>query len=202
VNLLATADTGYGFDAWMGDTGSVSDINAASTTIVMNGNYNIHPNFAKTYTLTITTKPGGTVTQPGIGTFTFKKGTVVNLLALPQPLGYGFDYWEGDKNTIADYHASSTTITMNGDYVINAKFKTVNVRTLTIISGAHGNVTQPGIGTFSYNEDTIVNLLAVADSGHTFINWSGNVSKVANVISASTTVKLERDYVITANFSP
>jgi hypothetical protein len=202
VNLLATANTGYGFDTWMGTTGSVSDINAASTTIVMNGNYNIHPNFAKTYTLTITTKPGGTVTQPGIGTFTFKQGTVVNLLALPQPLGYAFDVWEGNKSTIADEHAASTTITMNGDYVINAKFKTVNVRTLTIISDAHGNVTQPGVGTFSYNEGTIVNLLAVANSGHTFLFWSGDIGHIANVFSASTTLRLQGDCVIRANFSP
>jgi hypothetical protein len=91
---------------------------------------------------------------------------------------------------------------MNGDYVINAKFKTVNVRTLTIISDAHGNVTQPGVGTFSYNEGTIVNLLAVANSGHTFLFWSGDIGHIANVFSASTTLRLQGDCVIRANFSP
>ena len=35
------------------------------------------------YTLTITSTAGGTVTTPGVGTFTYEAGTVVNLVATP-----------------------------------------------------------------------------------------------------------------------
>jgi hypothetical protein len=91
---------------------------------------------------------------------------------------------------------------MNGNYVINAHFKTIPIRTLTIISGFHGSVTQPGVGTYSYNDGTIVDLQAVANSGHTFVNWIGNVDGVANKNSAGTTVTMKGNYVIMANFSP
>ena len=36
--------------------------------------------------------------------------------------GYLFDGWTGGVGTIADVNAAITTITMNGDYAITAKF--------------------------------------------------------------------------------
>ena len=39
VNLVATPDEGYGFVAWTGDVGTIANVNAASTTIAMNGHY-------------------------------------------------------------------------------------------------------------------------------------------------------------------
>ena len=42
---MATSNTGYRFVNWTGDVGTVANINAASTTITMNGNYNIIANF-------------------------------------------------------------------------------------------------------------------------------------------------------------
>jgi len=37
--------------------------------------------------------------------------------------GYLFDEWTGDVGTIADVNDAITTITMNGDYDIIAKFR-------------------------------------------------------------------------------
>jgi hypothetical protein len=56
--------------------------------------------------------------------FTYDTGTVVNLVATPEE-GYRFDEWTGDVGTIADVHAATTTITMNGDYSITANFEEV-----------------------------------------------------------------------------
>jgi len=51
INLVATPDAGYPglpgyqFIEWTGDVGTIANINAASTTITMNGSYNITANF-------------------------------------------------------------------------------------------------------------------------------------------------------------
>ena len=58
----------------------------------------------------------------GEGTFEYEEGAVVQLSADPDD-EYNFYKWEGDKDTIEDDHAADTTITMNDDYDITAKFK-------------------------------------------------------------------------------
>jgi hypothetical protein len=73
------------------------------------------------YNLNIASTDGGDVTVPGEGTFTRDAGTMVLLVATPDT-GYHFNYWSGDVGTIADVYAASTTITMNGNYSITAKF--------------------------------------------------------------------------------
>ena len=47
VDLVATADDGYKFQVWTGDTEDIADPDSASTTITMNGNYSITANFEK-----------------------------------------------------------------------------------------------------------------------------------------------------------
>ena len=75
-----------------------------------------------TYELTISSTFGGSVTNPGEGTYTYDTGTVVNLVASPGA-GYQFVNWTGDVATIANVDAASTTITMQGDYSITANFE-------------------------------------------------------------------------------
>ena len=120
-DLVAEADEGYLFYEWTGDVGTMADINAAITTITMNGDYSITANFVKQYDITISSTEGGSVTTPGEGTFTYGEGDGVNLVATPDA-GYRFVNWIGDVGTIADVNAANTTITMNGDYYITAKF--------------------------------------------------------------------------------
>ena len=71
---------------------------------------------------------------------------------------------------------------------------------LTISSTDGGSATQPGEGRFTYDEVTVVALVAEADTGHHFVNWTGDVSTIDNVNSAETTITMEGDYSITANF--
>jgi len=82
----------------------------------------------ESYTLTITSTAGGSVTTPGEGTFTYDKGTVVNLVATPDT-GYQFGNWTGDVDTVANVNAASTTINITGNYSITANFRP---------TGAHG----------------------------------------------------------------
>ena len=140
--------------------------------------------------------------QPGIGTFTFTAGTVVSISAVPEPLGYRFGNWQGHTGSIASVNAASTTIIMNGNYTIKAKFNSQPVVTLTILIVGNGTVSQPGTGIFNYNQDTVVNLLALPASGASFLGWTGSTGQVTNPDDAATTVTMNGNVTITANFSP
>jgi len=78
--------------------------------------------------LMISSTEGGSVTTPGEGEFPYVAGTVVDLVASPDP-GYKFVNWSGDVATIADVHDASTTITMSGWYSITASFEAEEVPT-------------------------------------------------------------------------
>jgi len=153
------------------------------------------------YDLTISSTAGGSVTTPGEGTFTYDTDTVVDLVAEAEG-GYQFVNWIGDVCTIADVNDATTIIIMQGDYSITANFEETPLLhyDLTIVSTAGGSVTTPGEDTFTYDEGTVVNLVAEAEEGYHFVNWTGNVDTIADVEEASTTITMQGDYSITANF--
>ncbi len=129
VSLNATPDSGYQFVRWNGDAYAVDNIHASETIITMNGDYSITAEFEipppVQYTLNIIGPAHGSVITPGEGRFfIYEEGTVVDLVAEPDN-GYEFARWTGDVDTIADVNASSTTITMNGDYYISAHFREI-----------------------------------------------------------------------------
>jgi preprotein translocase subunit YajC len=151
------------------------------------------------YNLTISSTGGGSVTTPGEGTFTYDEHEVVELVAEADE-GYRFVEWTGDVGTIADVNAATIIITMNGDYTITANFVAVAAYYLTISSTAGGSVTTPGERTFSYHAGTVVNLVASPDSGYRFVEWTGAAGTIADVSDATTTITMNGDYTITANF--
>ena len=137
VDLVATPNAGYRFDEWTGDVGTIADVYAASTTITMNGDYSITAEFVKTYDLTTSSTTGGSVSDPGEDTYTYDEGTVVDLVATPNAV-YRFDEWTGDVGNVADIHAATTNITMNGDYSITANF--CELSTYQFIYDVPGNI--------------------------------------------------------------
>jgi len=207
VNLAATPVNGYRFVNWTGDVDTIENIEAASTTITMNGDYSVTANFlaigAEQHSLTVSSSAGGSVTTPGQGTFPYDLGTTVSLVAAPAT-GYRFVNWTGDVDAIANINAASTTIAMNGDYSITADFEVIPAvqYSLTISGSAGGSVTTPGQGTFRYDAGAVVSLVAAPATGYRFVNWTGNVGTVANVSAASTTATINGDGSITANFEP
>jgi len=198
VDLVTEAEEGYRFVNWTGDVGTIADVYAATTTVTMNGDYSVTANFVAIYDLTISSTGGGSVTEPGEDTFTYDDGTVVDLIAEAEE-GYRFVEWTGDVGTIADVYATTTTITMNGDYSITANF--VAIYNLTISSTGGGSVTEPGEGVFpSYDEGTVVDLVATPDAGYRFVEWTGDVGTIADVYAAETDITMNGNYSITANF--
>jgi hypothetical protein len=85
---------------------------------------------------------------------------------------------------------------VDGDTTITVRV----LHNLTISSTAGGSVTSPGEGTFPYDAGTVVNLTAVADEGYQFTGWTGNTTKIEDPASAETTITMDGDYVINANF--
>ncbi|MFP4006224.1 MAG: InlB B-repeat-containing protein [Candidatus Hadarchaeia archaeon] len=71
---------------------------------------------------------------------------------------------------------------------------------LTVDSTEGGEVTDPGEGTDSYEEGTEVDLMAVAEDGYEFVEWTGDVETIDDTNSADTTITMENDYSISAEF--
>ena len=198
VELEAEAEQGYRFVNWTGDMDTIADVEAASTTITMNGDYVIIANFEEAHELTVSSTEGGLVTTPGEGVFTYQAGAVVSLVVSPAS-GHRFVNWTGDVDTIADVEAASTTITLDGDYEITASFVAQYV--LTIGSTEGGEVINPGQGTFTYDAGTVVDLVTESDEGYKFMEWTGDVDYVTDVNAASTTVTMNGGYTIAAGFA-
>jgi len=169
--------------------------------LIMNGGYPyLLWECTAVYSLTTSSTAGGDVTVPGEGVYDYCEGAVVNLTAVPELL-YCFAGWSGDVSTVDDITSLSTTVTMNGDYEIEAVF--VDDWNLTISSTDGGNVTTPGEGTFYYDDDVVVSLNVTPDSGYAFYRWTGSASAMAsmgNRYSGSTNITLNASYSILANF--
>ena len=74
---------------------------------------------------------------------------------------------------------------------------------LTVSAGAGGSVFIPGEGTFSYDGAATVSLAASAYTGYRFSRWTGTAvgaGKVASPSSASTTVTVDGNYSVRAEF--
>jgi hypothetical protein len=71
---------------------------------------------------------------------------------------------------------------------------------LTISVTEGGEVVTPGEGRFTYDEGTSVTLVVFPHSGYDFVDWTGDVESVGDVNAASTTITMNGDYQITANF--
>jgi hypothetical protein len=161
--------------------------------------YTMEPNVPPTFTLTTTAGVGGTITAPPTSPTTHSAGAVVTITAAPNT-GYHFVNWTGDVGTVANVNATSTTITMNGNYAITANFA-INTYTLTYTAGAGGTITAPPISPTTHDHGTVVTITAAPNTGYHFVNWTGDVSTVADVNAASTTITMNGNYAITANFA-
>lgn len=71
--------------------------------------------------LTVLSGAGGSVVTPGEGTFTYDKGAVVSLVAIPAS-SHRLVGWIGDVVTIGDVSATSTTIRVDSNHLIIASF--------------------------------------------------------------------------------
>jgi hypothetical protein len=199
ITIFTQAAGGWKFDGWTGDASGITPF----ITLTMNGNEDITANFARialftlpSYSLTTAVSGNGTVT-PAPGVHTYVTGTVVYLIAVPDNQ-WKFDGWSGDisENTY------STSVTMDRDLAVTANFSIIPLIpliTFTLTLSVNGpGVIEPGVGKHSYDIGSVVNISATPDPGSQFDGWSGNV---ASPTSATTTLTINKDNTVTANFS-
>jgi hypothetical protein len=72
---------------------------------------------------------------------------------------------------------------------------------LSISSTEGGSVTIPGEDTFAYNRTTVVNLVAEADNGYQFVQWTGDVATIEDINAASTNITMNATCSVTAIFA-
>jgi hypothetical protein len=71
---------------------------------------------------------------------------------------------------------------------------------LTISGTAGGLVAVPGEGVYTYQAGSVIDLVGEPEEGYRFVNWSGDVSTIADVTATKTTITMNESYSITANF--
>jgi hypothetical protein len=96
---------------------------------------------------------------------------------------------------IADGTGSAVSVNVRFDPWITAYLNTIEIS-----STGGGSVFKPGEGAFTYDAGTEVELIAMSDGFYRFDGWTGDVDTIANVGSPTTTITINGDYAITANF--
>jgi len=100
------APSGYVFQEWTGDVGTVASTISPVTTLTMPAaNTEVTASYMPGTGLTLTVHSGS-----GDGSYT--AGATIAITADPAPSGYKFNMWVGDLNAIADRMSASTTFTM------------------------------------------------------------------------------------------
>jgi len=134
--------------------------------------YNITPPM---YNLTISVSPlGSGFTSPAVGTYSYEEGTSVEVTATP--LGdYLFGNWSLDGIV---YSSNPLTVFMDSNHQLQAVFEEEEPPpppveyTLDISAGTIGGITNPALGTHTYEENSVVSVSALAQQGYKFDYWS------------------------------
>ena len=146
------------------------------------------------YELNTSSSGGGHVVISGEGTYA--DGTIVTIEAVADEC-YEFVEWTGAE--VDDPYSPITTVTMDEAKSVTAVFALLRYD-LSTDSTDGGAVSAPGEDTFAYDCGAEVPLVAAAEEGYYFVNWSGDVENIANTNAPTTTITIKGDYSITANF--
>lgn len=145
-----------------------------------------------TYQLTITGSPSGAGTFSGSGIY--DPGTVVTITETAST-GYRARGWSGpDAGATASPANASTTIVMNSDRNLVAKF--AQQALLTVTYGVGGTASGSGI----YDIGAVVPISAVPGSNYIFTGWTGTGVSNANSVAGSVTIT--GDEIVSASFAP
>jgi len=103
---------------------------------------------------------------------------------------------------VKDHHVLTVTIFLLVAVLVVGAAACDGARTyqLTISSASGGNVTTPGEGTFPYPGGTVVPLAAAPNDGYQFRSWTGDIEHMADPNAASTTITMNGNYAVVANF--
>ncbi|KAF5071281.1 PKD-like domain protein [anaerobic digester metagenome] len=189
VTLTATANTGYTFVNWTEDGTEVST--NSTYTFTAESDRSLVANFSlNRYTISASVSPENSGTVSGAGEY--DHGTSVTLTATANE-GYIFLNWTEDD---AEVSTNSTyTFAATDDRTLVAHF----ALGYTISATANPENTGTVEGAGDYVANALVTLIATANTGYTFVNWTEDGAEVST--EASYTFTAESDRSLVANFS-
>ena len=150
--IVATPNTGYVFDSWVG--AGVSDANSATSTISMISSRTATATFsAIDYTLSLVAQSGGSVSGGGVASY----GEKIPINAIPD-LNYTFLSWSGAG--LDDQNSSSTFATITGDTTITAIFVVKTSADHSLVLSSSPSAGGIAVGSGSYSPGTTVTISA------------------------------------------
>lgn len=199
IAVTAIAMSGYRFSAWSDacDANPRQDINVT-------GQIEVTANFIPSvWSLWLSVASiAGTITSPptGAGHYYYDNNEIVEINTVANG-GYTFSNWTGSSvaaGKVADANSANTTILMDADYTLHANF-TPNPNDWTLTVNDDGNGTATGSGT--YTDGNLAPIVATPAEDYYFTVWSGDINSISDINAASTTILMDANYTITANFS-
>lgn len=173
VTIFAQANEGYDFVRWSdGNTDSIR-------TITMTQNIALHAIFVAEpkpqYVVSVTASEGGTVTKTPNQEL-YDEGTTVIIIAQANN-GYEFAEWsDGNKNSVR-------SILVTDHVVLQAIFVAKQTEQFTLtLTASEGGTAIKVPDQESYNAGSIVTIIAQANNGYEFVQWSdGNTENVRSI---------------------
>lgn len=189
--ITANANPNYSFVNWTENGTQVSTNSTYSFTVT--GNRTLVANFSYSptgYVINATAEPsyGGLVSGGG----TYNQGQTCTLIATPNP-NYDFVNWTEGGNVVSTNATYSFTV--NGNRTLVAHFES-QVYTISVSANPSDGGTVYGGG--DYSAGITCHLIAVPNSGYSFLNWTENSIAVSSEADYSFVVTGNRDLV--ANF--
>jgi uncharacterized membrane protein YeaQ/YmgE (transglycosylase-associated protein family) len=189
VTVTATANPGAAFVGWTENGAAVSG--SPSYAFNLTGNRVLVANFVRQFEIAGTAAPvnGGSVSGAGI----FNEGSSVTLTAVANA-GYAFvDWTEGGVSVSA---SAAYTFAASSNRSIVANFIAVYEVTASASPTTGGSISGAGV----FNDGSNVTLLAQANPGYAFVNWTDGGTEVSTAATYSFVVNASRALV--ANFAP
>ena len=192
VELTAIPNPGWRFVEWVGN---VADSTREQTSITILSNETVTAKFEQIrYTLDVSVSPQASgSTTPSAGQHEYAANSVVDLTAVPGA-GYRFVNWNGD---VDDPNDPTTTITMSANKSVTANFELDQFNLNMAASPVEGGTTDPAAGVHTLAANSVIEISATPNEGYRFGNWTGGV---ADANAASTSITLNSDKTVTANF--
>lgn len=200
--LTATPAAGYNFVNWTKDGTQVSTNANYSFTVTEAASYVAHFQI-QSYTISASANPSNGGSVSGGGTYNYGETCTLTATAAN---GYNFLNWTESGSMVSSNASYSFTVNANRSLVANFSLDNFVVSVSADPSNG-GSVT--GGGAFHYGDNCTV--VATANPGYNFVNWTENGTQVSSSPNYSFTVTDNRtlvvhftsqSYVITATADP
>ena len=135
------------------------------------------------------------------------KNDVTVITTEPVPTAVDVSNWNDIIQVTTGWHdiaglkSDGTVVSTEPDFPLSEwNLGIITEHTLTIASTIGGAVITPGEESFNYTAGAMIHLVAKADAGYHFVNWTGDVGTIFNVNVATTIITMNDNHSITANF--